>query len=63
MSSTLDETTGTDHTRRHMTTLLLEDRGDDGWVVTQGGVDVEGEGPTAAAAAADYCRRIDDADQ
>lgn len=54
MSSTFDETTGAEYTRRHMTTLLLEERGDDRWVVTQGGVDVEGKGPSAAAAAADY---------
>jgi len=62
MSPTLDETASTDHTRRHMTTLLLEDR-DDQWVVTQGGVDAEGTGPTAVAAAADYCRQLDDADE
>ncbi|WP_436927594.1 hypothetical protein [Halosimplex amylolyticum] len=61
MSSTLDEATDADHTRRHMTTLLLEDRGDK-WIVTQGGVDIEGKGPTAAVAAADYCRRIDRAE-
>ncbi|MFC7141496.1 hypothetical protein ACFQMA_16865 [Halosimplex aquaticum] len=62
MSSTLDEMTEADHTRRHMTTLLLEER-DDEWVVTQGGVDVEGTGRTAAAAAADYCRRIENAEE
>jgi hypothetical protein len=62
MSSTLDETASTDHTRRHMTTLLLEDR-DDQWVVTQGGVDAQGTGLTAAAAAADYCRQLGDADE
>ncbi|WP_415380448.1 hypothetical protein [Halosimplex sp. TS25] len=62
MSSTLDETTDTGHTRRHMTTLLLEQRGDDEWIVTQGGVDVEGTGSNAAAAAADYCRRIEHAE-
>ncbi|MFC7138532.1 hypothetical protein ACFQMA_01625 [Halosimplex aquaticum] len=61
MSSTLDETAAADHTRRHMTTLLLEER-DDEWIVTQGGVDIEGEGPTAAAAAADYCRKIEHAE-
>jgi hypothetical protein len=63
MSSTLDETTGAEHTRRHMTTLLLEERGDDEWVVTQGGVDVEGHGSTAAEAAANYCRQIDETDE
>ena len=62
MSSTLDETASTDHTRRHMTTLLLEEHGDE-WMVTQGGVDAEGTGLTAAAAAADYCRQLDDADE
>jgi hypothetical protein len=61
MSSTLDETDSTAHTDRHMTTLLLEDRGDE-WVVTQGGVAAEGTGDTAAAAAADYCRQVDDTD-
>ncbi len=62
MSSTLAETGSASHTRRHMTTLLLEER-DDEWVVTQGGVDVEGTGPTAAEAAADYCRRIENAEK
>ncbi|WP_123536876.1 hypothetical protein [Halosimplex salinum] len=59
MSSTLAETDSTDHTRRHMTTLLIEERGDGHWIVTQGGVDLEGHGTTAAEAAADYCRQID----
>ncbi|WP_123537858.1 hypothetical protein [Halosimplex salinum] len=62
MSSTFAETDSTDYTRRHMTTLLLEERGDDAWVVTQGGVNVEGHGQTAAQAAADYCQRVENAD-
>ena len=46
--------------RREWTTIVLEAAGE-GWRATQTGVDVVGRGETAAAAAADYCRRIDDA--
>lgn len=63
MSSTLEATDSSDHTRRHMTTLLLEERPDGEWTVTQGGVDVEGVGETAPQAAADYCRRVADGDE
>jgi hypothetical protein len=56
-------TTGNDSTeesagRNHWTTIVLEERGDEGWVATQTGVDVEGRGDTAAEAAARYCRVI-----
>jgi len=43
--------------RRHWTTIVLESYGE-GWRATQTGVDIEGHGATAAAAAAAYCRRI-----
>lgn len=48
--------------RRGRTTIELRqnDRGE--WLATQRGVDAEGRGPSAAAAAAAYCRAID-ADQ
>ena len=46
--------------RRHMTTVLLEERSDGEWLATQGGIPVEGRGQTAAEAAAEYCRKIDD---
>jgi len=45
--------------RRHMTTVVLEEREGE-WLATQGGIPVEGRGETAAAAAAAYCRKIDD---
>lgn len=42
-----------------MTTVVLEERGDE-WLATQGGIPVEGRGETAAAAAAAYCRKIEE---
>lgn len=47
--------------REHWTTIVLEERDDDTWIATQTGVDIEGAGDTAAAAATDYCRKVDDA--
>ncbi|MBX0323699.1 hypothetical protein EGH21_11740 [Halomicroarcula sp. F13] len=43
--------------KRRLTTLVVEER-DGEWVVTQGGVPVEGRGETAAAAATAYCRNV-----
>lgn len=43
---------------REWTTIVLEERGDE-WRATQHGVDLEGQGETAASAAAAYCRRVD----
>jgi hypothetical protein len=54
-----DEHETATNTRRHMTTVVLEER-DGEWLATQGGIPVEGRGETAAAAAAVYCRKIDD---
>lgn len=42
-----------------MTTVVLEERNGE-WLATQGGIPVEGRGETAAAAAAAYCRKIDE---
>jgi len=42
-----------------MTTVLLDKRGDGEWFATQRGVDLVGEGETAAEAAAEYCRLVD----
>jgi hypothetical protein len=51
------------HTHReHWTTIILEEQDDGDWFATQGGVPVEGYGDTAAAAAAEYCRKISEAD-
>lgn len=44
---------------RGHTTIELRQRGPDEWLATQRGVDVEGRGQSAAAAAAAYCRAID----
>jgi len=56
----IDDESRTDSgTRRHMTTVVLEERGDE-WLATQGGIPVEGRGETAAEAAAAYCRKIDE---
>jgi len=41
------------------TTIELHESDGDAWLATQPGVPVEGRGPTAAAATADYCRRVD----
>jgi hypothetical protein len=45
--------------REHWTTIVLEERDDGTWLATQGGVSIEGTGDTAAAAATDYCRKVD----
>jgi len=45
--------------RKHWTTIVLEERDDGEWLATQGGVPVEGHGETAAAAAAEYCRKVE----
>lgn len=44
---------------RGRTTIELRQRGPDEWLATQRGVDVEGRGDSAAAAAAAYCRTVD----
>jgi hypothetical protein len=49
--------------REHWTTIVLKERDDDTWLATQQGVDIEGTGDTAAAAATDYCRKVDDASE
>ena len=41
------------------TTLELRQNDRGKWLATQHGVDAEGRGPSAAAAAAAYCREID----
>ena len=48
---------------RGRTTIVLERVGDDEWRASQEGVDVEGRGESAALAAADYCRRVEAADE
>lgn len=45
--------------RRNWTTIVLEECVDGRWRATQTGVDVEGYGETAAAAAREYCERIE----
>jgi len=52
----LDDRSGT---RKHFTTVVLKEQPDGQWLATQHGVDVEGHGPTAAAAATEYCRRVE----
>jgi len=52
--------TTTDPPRSHLTTIVLEERGDGSWRATQHGVSVAGHGGTAAAAAAAYCRAVAD---
>lgn len=47
---------------RGRTTIALETTRDGDWRATQDGVDVVGRGESAALAAADYCRRVEDAD-
>jgi hypothetical protein len=44
--------------RRHLTTVILEEIGEDSWRATQTGVDVEGVGDSAAEAATEYCAKI-----
>ncbi|MFQ3293226.1 MAG: hypothetical protein ACI9PP_000109 [Halobacteriales archaeon] len=41
------------------TTVVLDEREDGTWFATQRGVDVVGQGETAAKAAAEYCRLVD----
>jgi len=48
---------------RGRTTIALEMARDGGWRATQDGVDVVGRGETAALAAADYCRCVEEADE
>lgn len=48
--------------RTHSTTIVLEDRDDGVWLATQGGVPIEGHGESAAEAAAEYCRKIEQND-
>lgn len=48
---------------RGRTTIALETTRDGDWRATQDGVDVVGRGETAALAAADYCRRVEGADE
>lgn len=48
----------TGSTRRHLTTVILEELGDGRWRATQTGVDVDGVGDTAAEAATEYCAKI-----
>lgn len=52
------ELTTTDERTRGSTTILLEERAENHWLATQGGVPVEGHGETAAEAAAEYCRKV-----
>lgn len=58
--------TGTDYERQvaswkheRTTTIVLEELADGSWHATQRDVGVHGYGDTAAAAAAEYCRRVD----
>ena len=67
MGTTYDNKTVRDRTtlhtyRQHWTVIILEEQDDGDWLATQGGVPVEGYGDTAAAAAAEYCRKISEAD-
>lgn len=48
---------------RGWTTIVLDEREDGEWRATQHGIDVEGRGETAALAAADYCRRVEGANE
>jgi len=48
--------------RKHWTTIVLEEQDDGTWLATQGGVGVEGTGETAAAAATEYCRKVENAE-
>jgi hypothetical protein len=58
-----DATTVERRQARGRTTIALEATRDGGWRATQDGVDVVGRGETAALAAADYCRRVEEADE
>jgi hypothetical protein len=42
------------------TTLLLDEREEGAWLATQRGAEIVGHGETAAAAAAEYCRLVDE---
>jgi hypothetical protein len=46
--------------RRHLTTVILEELGDGRWRATQTGVDVDGVSDSAAEAATEYCAKISD---
>lgn len=60
MAATDDRERPERHTgREHWTTIVLQERGDGTWLATQSGVPVEGTGETAAAAATEYCRRVE----
>lgn len=48
---------------RGRTTLELRQTDGGEWLATQRGVDADGHGPSAAAAAAAYCRAIDARDE
>jgi hypothetical protein len=43
-----------------MTTVILDKEDEGEWYATQRGVDQVGHGETAAEAAAEYCRLVDD---
>ena len=45
--------------KRHLTTVVLEEQPNGQWLATQRGIPVEGHGETAAEAATNYCRKID----
>jgi len=61
MGATFDDDQRDDRsgTRKHFTTVVLEEQPDGQWLATQYGVDVEGHGATAAEAATEYCRRVE----
>jgi|GEM_PF-1962106 len=50
--------TSSGQSRRHLTTVILEELGDGRWRATQTGVDVDGVGDSAAEAATEYCAKI-----
>jgi len=61
MAATDDQADSELHTyQEHWTTIVLKERDDGTWLATQGGVSVEGTGETAAAAATDYCRQVEE---
>ncbi|MFC6864564.1 hypothetical protein ACFQGE_13995 [Halomicroarcula sp. GCM10025817] len=59
MSTHPNQPTPDSSTVRNLTTVVLEERPDGGWVATQTDIPVEGRGETAAEAATNYCRQID----
>lgn len=54
------ENESVDGPRRGRTTILLTRAENGRWRATQRGVDAEGYGESAPAAAAEYCRRVDE---